>query len=63
MAGWESVDFVADRCESLEFGGKVDGTGCFRRAADIERGNANRIAGGDCSVLLLVVEDEGEHAI
>lgn len=63
MTGWEGVDLVADGCQSFEFRGKENSTGGFGRAADIEGCDADGISGGDCSILFLVIENEGEHAI
>lgn len=63
MAGRESVDLVANRRKGLEFRSKVDRTRCFGRAANVEGCDADGVAGSNCSILHLVVEDEGEHAI
>ena len=63
VAGGERLDLVADGVQALELGGEVDSPGFLRRPAHVEGGNADGVARRDHAVLLLVVEDEGEHAV
>ena len=63
VAGRESLNLVANRVEGLELGGEVDGTGLLGVVALVEGGDTDGVAGGDRTVLLLVVENEREHAI
>lgn len=63
MAGRESLDLVANGVEGLELGGEVDGAGLLGVVSLVEGRDTDRVAGGDRAVLLLVVENEREHAI
>jgi len=63
VAGREGNDVVTDGVQRLEFGGKVNGAGGGGRAAEVEASDTNRVTGSNDTVLLLVPEDPGEHAI
>lgn len=63
VTGRESNDVVANGVERLELGGEVDSAGSLRRATKVEAGDTNGVTSSNNTVLLLVPEDPGEHAV
>lgn len=63
VSGGESLDLVADGVEGLQLGSEVDSAGLLGGPALVKGCDTDGVAGGDCAVLLLVVKNEGEHAI
>jgi hypothetical protein len=63
MTGGESDNLVANGVQALQLGGEVDGSRLSGGPALVKSGNTDRVAGGNCAVLLLVVEDKGEHTV
>lgn len=63
VARRESLDLVANRVERLQLGSEVNGSRGLGGPADVEAGDTDGITSGDNPVLVLVVENPGEHAI
>ena len=63
MSGREGLDLIAHGVEGLELGSKVNSAGLAGVPALVKGGDADRVAGGNGSVLGLVVKNEREHAV
>lgn len=63
MAGGERNNLVTDGVKTLQLGSKIDGSWLLPRPSLVQGRDTNGITGSNSSVLILVVEYEGEHAI
>lgn len=63
MPRGEGDDLVTDGVQALQLGGKVNGSRSLGRPSLVEAGDTDRVTSSDDTVLVLVVENEGEHAI
>ena len=63
VAGRESDNLVANGVQALQLGGEVNSAGLLGGPTLVEGGDADRVAGSNGAILLLVVEHEREHAI
>jgi hypothetical protein len=63
MARRESLDLVADGVQALQLGGKVHGSRSLGGPSDVETADTNRVTCRNNPILLLVIQNPGEHAI